>query len=81
MILGGGKRQFGLNATNDNSCKRKDGKNLVEDWKKYKKNFKYISTNEELKLLNVDQTDYLLGKPNYNIYFEDMFRGSQSFKP
>lgn len=63
MILGGGRSQF--NNSTDSSevfCKRGDGKNLIEDWKKNKTNAKYVATAQELAAVETAATNYLLGK-------------------
>lgn len=64
MILGGGLKQLGdFNGTSkDDSCFRKDRKNLAQTWLNGKKNSKYVKTSEELSAVDVKKTDYLLGK-------------------
>jgi Alkaline phosphatase len=48
------------------SCKRRDGKDLVQEWALDKTrrgySYKYVTHTEELDMLNVDKTDFLLGK-------------------
>lgn len=47
--------------TNDTSCKREDGLNLVDTWKKDKTNAEYVTTAKDLNALDLSKVDYLLG--------------------
>ncbi|KAK6634580.1 hypothetical protein RUM43_011981 [Polyplax serrata] len=64
VILGGGRKQLGAESdgeTNDTSCKREDGLNLVDTWKKDKTNAEYVTTAKDLNALDLSKVDYLLG--------------------
>ena len=47
------------------SCFREDGENLVQKWleekKSLKSNAKYVRNNKELQMLDINETDHLLG--------------------
>ncbi|XP_045526161.1 alkaline phosphatase-like [Pieris brassicae] len=71
VILGGGRQSLITNATalendplSDWACYRKDGRNLIEDYKKDKEsrglNYTFVGNTEQLKSIPED-TDYLLG--------------------
>lgn len=48
------------------SCRRQDGKNLINSYIQDKQSrglkYSYTRNNQELRNLNVDDTDYLLGE-------------------
>ena len=73
MILGGGRRHFFPKDLTDiqnanRTGRRSDGRNLVEDWvaDKFKRNFayNYVHKNDEFNDVDIEETDYLLGKLN-----------------
>jgi alkaline phosphatase len=72
VIMGGGRREFRddtmldeeRNATGHEVFgKRLDGKDLIQDWKSSKdeSSSKYVTTLDELKEVNTETTDFLLG--------------------
>lgn len=68
VILGGGRRSFMPKNSHHNHVKtedgkRKDGKNLIEEWQEARKdtNSKFITTREELVSLDAKKTGQLLG--------------------
>lgn len=75
VIMGGGRQQLVSNATGTDedpistspwTCYRQDGRNLIEQYKtdKETRGLKHsvVMNNQELRELNVNETDYLLGK-------------------
>lgn len=48
------------------ACRRKDGRDLVQDWALDKTRrgytYRYVTHTEDLNMVNVDQTDFLLGE-------------------
>lgn len=68
VIMGGGSGMFVPETEQDIHRKRgyrKDGKNLIQDWRNDKEargfNARFISKLDELKSLNPDKVDYLMG--------------------
>ncbi|KAI5750422.1 hypothetical protein M8J76_015492 [Diaphorina citri] len=72
VIMGGGRQCMITNSSfsprdpeDEWSCKRRDGKDLVQEWALDKTrrgySYKYVTHTEELDMLNVDKTDFLLG--------------------
>ncbi|XP_072945043.1 alkaline phosphatase-like [Epargyreus clarus] len=72
VVLGGGRQVLVSNSTGTAtdpiskwSCYRKDGKNLIDEYKKDKESrglkYNVVYNNKELKELNIDETDCLLG--------------------
>uniref|UniRef100_A0A8D8VFS4 Alkaline phosphatase n=1 Tax=Cacopsylla melanoneura TaxID=428564 RepID=A0A8D8VFS4_9HEMI len=72
VIMGGGRQCMVTNSSFSPrdpedvwSCKRKDGKDLVQEWALDKTrrgySYKYVTHTEELSMVNVDNTDFLLG--------------------
>ncbi|KAF9823389.1 hypothetical protein SFRURICE_006602 [Spodoptera frugiperda] len=74
VIMGGGRQQLVSNATGTDedpistspwTCYRQDGRNLIEQYKtdKETRGLKHsvVMNNQELRELNVNETDYLLG--------------------
>lgn len=68
VLLGGGRSKFlPVNSANpaEGEGERRDGKDLVKDWKldkEYRGKAKYVETREELLGVDIKHTDYLLGK-------------------
>jgi alkaline phosphatase len=67
VILGGGRRSF-INATarddENRAGYRTDGRNLIEEWLRERNRdgkAEYIWHNQQLREVNVDETDFLLG--------------------
>lgn len=71
--MGGGRQSLVSNvtATPDDptsawACSRADGRDLIQHYRndKQNRNLKYgvVSNNKELQNLNINETDYLLGK-------------------
>lgn len=58
------------NTTNDQidtwSCRRNDGRDLIQTWKidkeKKKATYKFLRNTGDLRNLDIDKTDYVLGK-------------------
>lgn len=50
----------------EETCLRKDGRNLPKEWQNDKaargKTHAYVTTTRELRSVNIDDTDYLMGK-------------------
>lgn len=69
VLLGGGRSKFlPVNVTKEGE--RRDGKNLVKDWKQdkeYRGKAKYVVTREDLLNVDVKHTDYLLGKDGVQV--------------
>lgn len=66
VILGGGRREFRDKKLVDeerHSNLRTDGRDLIEEWKDSKNGFKssYVWHAEDLRAINGNETDYLLG--------------------
>ncbi|KAK0162195.1 hypothetical protein PV327_008549 [Microctonus hyperodae] len=64
VILGGGGQNMGIKSTDpiDNGCcVRKDGKNLVENWKKLNPDGKFVSNTAELFSVDISNTSKLMG--------------------
>ena len=70
VIMGGGRQVLMTNVTGTEkdpldewAGRRKDGRDLIDDWKKDKSDKKAIvvQNNEELSAVNFEDTDYLLG--------------------
>ncbi|XP_054277351.1 alkaline phosphatase-like [Macrosteles quadrilineatus] len=66
VLLGGGRSRFLPNNTNTplGEGERKDGRNLVEDWKeekKYRGKAAYVTDRNQLLGVDIKHTDYLLG--------------------
>ncbi|GFN75833.1 alkaline phosphatase [Plakobranchus ocellatus] len=71
VVLGGGRRSFLNNTTPDprtgqiSSSQRKDGLDLIEEWKKDKaardENHSHVFTKGQFDAVDPDSTDYLLG--------------------
>lgn len=59
VILGGGLAYF--KDKQRGGGKRSDGLDLVDLWKKDKKNRKFVGSREELQAIDTNKTDYLLG--------------------
>lgn len=66
MILGGGRSYFTPNTVPDVETgvngRRRDGKNLVNEWKTAHPTGKYVTTRDELLNLDVAGTDAVFGK-------------------
>ncbi|KAL0829063.1 hypothetical protein ABMA28_003927 [Loxostege sticticalis] len=68
VILGGGRRTL-VSSPDDSDnpweCTRKDGRNLIEEYKKDKESrglkYSVVSNNRELRSFNANDTDYLMG--------------------
>ena len=71
--MGGGRQSLlsNVSSTPDDpisswACSRSDGRNLIQEYKKDKEDrklrYSVVSNNRELKEVDVDNTDYLLGK-------------------
>ncbi|XP_054733109.1 membrane-bound alkaline phosphatase-like [Anastrepha obliqua] len=60
VILGGGKREF-IDSTLYTKGKRKDGRNLIEEYQQQSARNAYVETLEELQNLDVKSHDRLLG--------------------
>lgn len=60
VILGGGLDYF-KSRNSSARGKRADGRDLVEEWQSRKGNGKFVRTAQELRSVNVNSTDYLLG--------------------
>ncbi|CAB3227872.1 unnamed protein product [Arctia plantaginis] len=84
VVMGGGKQSLVTNVTKTPDdplddlwgCLRKDGRNLIQDYKDDKSrrglNYRVVTDNEELKNLNIENTDYLFGVfANSHLSFED----------
>jgi alkaline phosphatase len=57
VIMGGGMRSF---VPEEHDGRRKDGKNLAQDWKKYHPNGEFVTSRDEL--MNVkENTEFVLG--------------------
>lgn len=71
VIMGGGRREFRPNTTEDEEeneeyGKRSDGVDLIEEWKTSKNGKgQYIWNMKQLKEVKPDETDYLLGLFDY----------------
>lgn len=64
MILGGGGQNMGIKSADpiDNGCcVRKDGKNLVENWKKLNPDGKFVSNTAELFSIDISNASKLMG--------------------
>lgn len=64
VILGGGRSNFLYHSQideEDNSGRRHDGKNLIEEWIISKNRSQYVSNKEGLLNIDLESTDYLLG--------------------
>lgn len=67
VIMGGGRQEMGAPEmqADEQKCVRSDGMNLVEDWKNDKaaqgKKYSYATTTRELKSIDVDDADYIMG--------------------
>lgn len=73
VIFGGGRKNFYPDNIADEETGemglRKDGKNLIEDWKKSKENkgnAVYITKSSDFKNLNTSDIDYLMGLFEYD---------------
>lgn len=75
VILGGGRknmldRSMADISGDDKKGKREDGKNLIEDWIKMKKNgdlrHRYVTNKTDFDNVDIENTDYLLGLFNYD---------------
>lgn len=74
VILGGGLAYF--KDKQRGGGKRSDGLDLVDLWKKDKKNRKFVGSREELLAIDTNKTDYLLGlfsgdHMSYELYRQD----------
>ena len=73
MILGGGRQKFFPETVVDPEGRyggrRRDGKNLKNEWIKDKENRdiknKYVWHKDDLLSVDTDETDYLLGNPHF----------------
>ncbi|XP_053649511.2 alkaline phosphatase isoform X3 [Cherax quadricarinatus] len=66
VILGGGRQEMGApHGGKKIKCPRSDSRNLVEAWKKDKKkrgaSFAYVTSTRQLRGLQLDNLDYLMG--------------------
>lgn len=72
VIMGGGRQCLITNSSHSPrdpedvwSCRRKDGKDLVQEWALDKTrrgySYRYVTHTEELSMVNVDSTDFLMG--------------------
>lgn len=65
-MLGGGSAKFvPANDTNSEDGERRDGRNLINEWKHekhYRGKAQYVSNREELLQVDIKHTDYLLGE-------------------
>lgn len=43
------------------TCTRSDGRNLTQQWLENRNNAKYVTNNRELKSIDLDNTDYVMG--------------------
>ncbi|KAI1285278.1 Alkaline phosphatase, tissue-nonspecific isozyme [Halotydeus destructor] len=77
VILGGGRRHFLPTTEQDprgeKAGDRTDGRNLIEDWKRAKleltgreERFRFVNSTAQLKNINVNKVDYLLGLFNHD---------------
>ncbi|XP_054165089.1 alkaline phosphatase-like [Oppia nitens] len=76
VILGGARRFFlpeDIQSRDGKYGARRDGRNLIDDWLKTKKqkgfdsnSYKFVETNGELKSVDTDKVDYLFGLFNYD---------------
>lgn len=85
VVLGGGRRKFLPTNVNDTEGKfgeRKDKKNLIEMWKKVRKenskgkNVTYVETAHDLDNVDHEKTDVLMGlfSSTHLAYFHDQER-------
>ncbi|KAK8731360.1 hypothetical protein OTU49_007564 [Cherax quadricarinatus] len=67
VIMGGGRQEMGepLESGAEEVCVRTDGRNLVQEWKNSKaaqgKNYTYITTTRELRSVNTQNAEYIMG--------------------
>ncbi|KAK4012991.1 hypothetical protein OUZ56_025238 [Daphnia magna] len=82
VILGGGRSYFMPNTMPDIETKengrRRDGKNLIDEWKKAHPTGKYVTSRDELLNLTVSGTDAVLGlfSPAHMEYFMESSNAS-----
>ncbi|XP_043242492.1 alkaline phosphatase-like [Amphibalanus amphitrite] len=84
VIFGGGRQNMiaNLNNTrfapeNPSACKRQDGRDLTQDWLSEKRSAglsaKFVATTEELRSVNLSQTDHIMGLfGNSHTPYEDL---------
>ncbi|XP_045139369.1 alkaline phosphatase-like [Portunus trituberculatus] len=67
VVLGGGRQEMGAGIEADvkKKCERSDGRNLVTEWQQDKasqgKTSAYLTTTDDLRNLNAENTDYIMG--------------------
>ncbi|XP_063600536.1 alkaline phosphatase-like [Penaeus indicus] len=67
VIFGGGRQEMGAQVYPDTeeTCLRKDGRNLPKEWQNDKaargKTHAYVTTTRELRSVNIEDTDYIMG--------------------
>ncbi|MBN3295587.1 PPBI phosphatase, partial [Amia calva] len=66
VILGGGRQYMMPNTTRDPEYQtrygnRQDGRNLIDEWLKKRKNAHYVWNKDQLDKVNVKKADYLMG--------------------
>ena len=73
VILGGGLQPLGAQSvgpthspnSTSSSCKRQDGRNLVQEWKQMRDvegvSYAFASDTQELSDVDVDSTEYIMG--------------------
>lgn len=64
--MGGGRAKFLPNTDKDQQGQRQDGRNLTKEWLEINRtsgaSSVYVTDRTQLKSLNTNETDYLLGK-------------------
>ena len=70
--------QFNFSGNAEKSCKRLDGKNLVEYWLTNRTNAAYVTDLEKLLAVDPEQTDYLFGLFANNHMSYDLVRNKKS---
>nr|QYL02844.1 alkaline phosphatase [Scylla paramamosain] len=67
VVMGGGRQEMGagIDPEATKKCERSDGRNLVKEWQQDKasqgKTSAYVTTTGDLKKLNAEGTDYIMG--------------------
>lgn len=67
VVMGGGRQEMGagIDPEAKKKCERTDGRNLVREWQQDKasmgKTTAYVTTTEDLRNLNAEETDYIMG--------------------
>lgn len=81
--MGGGRKSFNANSTSKmanhdvtdkNLCIRNDSRDLIKEWIRDKEakqlSYQYLANLKDIKMLDAEHTDYILGK--YTIFLPDL---------